>query len=229
VVTDRDREVVGWIGRLGAASAPDVMAAFGLGRSAVYRRLGLLVGWELLRPVRLLHARPALLVATREGLRFAGLGHLDVCHVGVASANHWARCAQVAVALMRSEPAYRVRSERELRATELARGGAVASAELSRLPDGRPRLRRPDLVLSPRHTGTPVPIEVELTIKAPRRLEAICRAWARCRLVDGVRYYAPAHVARAVRRAADKVSASDAIDVRSLDELLREGRHDLAA
>ncbi|MGZ4331763.1 MAG: hypothetical protein ACXVFN_13570 [Solirubrobacteraceae bacterium] len=122
-----------------------------------------------------------------------------------------------------------MRSERELRAAELARGGAVASAELGRLPDGRPRLRRPDLVLSPRWEGRPIPIEVELTIKAPRRLEAICRAWGRCRLVDEVRYYAPAHVARAVRRAADKVRASDVIEVRSLDELLREVRHDLAA
>ncbi|MDP9345612.1 MAG: hypothetical protein M3P44_07795 [Actinomycetota bacterium] len=221
VVTDRDREIVEWVGRLGAARARDVMARFALGRSAAYRRLGVLVDVELLRPVRLLHARPALLVVTRDGLRFVGLGDYEVCHVVVASANHWAQCARVAVALERSEPGRRVRSERELRAVEIERGQAVASAQLGRLPDGRARLRRPDLVLTSRDGGLPIPIEVELSVKAPRRLEAICRAWARCRIVDGVRYYAPPHVARAVRRAADKVHATDAIDVRSLDELLR--------
>lgn len=230
VVTDRDREIVEWVGRLGAACAPDVMARFAIGRSAAYRRLGVLADAGLLRSVRLLHARPALLVATREGLRFAGLADFEVCHVGVASANHWAQCARVAVALQRSEPGYRVRSERELRAVELDRGHAVASAQLGRLPDGRVRLRRPDLVLTSRTGGLPVPIEVELSVKAPRRLEAICRAWARCQIVDGVRYYAPPHVARAVRRAADKVHASDVIDTRSLDELLRgEARDDRLA
>ena len=77
-------------------------------------------------------------------------------------------------------------SEREVRVAELDAGGPVASAELGRLPDGRPRLRRADLVLMPREQDgrRPVAVEVELAVKWARRLEAICRAWARCRLVD---------------------------------------------
>ena len=48
MVTDRDRSIVEWIGRLGAASAADVMARFGMGRTATYRRLRALVDQGLL-------------------------------------------------------------------------------------------------------------------------------------------------------------------------------------
>jgi hypothetical protein len=80
--------------------------------------------------------------------------------------------------------------EPRLRAAELDAGGAVASAELGRLPDGRARLHRPDLVLFP-DPALPVAVEAELSVKGAPRLEAICRVWARCRLVSEVRYYAP--------------------------------------
>ena len=65
-------------------------------------------------------------------------------------------------------------------------------------------------------------VEVELSVKGARRLEAICRAWARCRLVREVRYYAPPPVARAVSRAVSSVHAHDAIQVLSLEDALRE-------
>ena len=114
-------------------------------------------------------------------------------------------------------------SEREVRVAELEAGGAVASAELGRLPDGRPRLRRADLVLMPREPSgrRPVAVEVELAVKWARRLEAICRAWARCRLVDRVRYYASPAAARAVARAVERVQAHDVIEIHSLDETLK--------
>jgi hypothetical protein len=82
-------------------------------------------------------------------------------------------------------------------------------------------LRRPDLVLFPAG-GLPVAVEVELSVKGARRLQAICRAWARCRLVSQVRYYAPPRVARAVSRAVSAVHAYDAIRVLSLDDALKE-------
>jgi hypothetical protein len=90
------------------------------------------------------------------------------------------------------------------------------------LPDGRPRLRRPDLVLFP-EAALPVAVEVELSVKGSRRLEAICRAWARCRIVSEVRYYGSPHVARAVSRAVSSVRAHDAIRILSIDEALKEG------
>jgi hypothetical protein len=86
---------------------------------------------------------------------------------------------------------------------------------------GEPLLHRPDLVLGPDETaaGLPVAVEVELTIKAPRRLTDICRAWARCRTVAGVLYIAPPEVGRALERAIVRAHAHERIVVVGLDAL----------
>ena len=68
----------------------------------------------------------------------------------------------------------------------------------------------------------PVAVEVELSVDGSRRLEAICRAWACCRIVSEVRCYAPQQIARAVSRAVSSVRANDAIRILSLDEALKE-------
>jgi hypothetical protein len=115
-----------------------------------------------------------------------------------------------------------------LRAAELDAGEAVASARLGELPDGRPRLRRPDLVLFP-DAVLPVAVEVELSVKASRRLQAICRAWVRCRIVSEVRYYAPPHVARAVSRAVSVVHGHDRIRILNLEDALKEASDDRLA
>ena len=166
LVTDRDTQIVRWVGVLGAAGAEDIMGRFGMGRTVAYRRLRILVQAGLLDRVRLLHAQPALFVATREGLAFAGLPHVQPAAVGPASVRHWTLCARLAVVLEADERGYRVWGEPQLRAAEHAAGHPIASATLGTLPDGRPRLRRPDLVLIPRSgDGLPVAIEVELTVK----------------------------------------------------------------
>lgn len=91
-------------------------------------------------------------------------------------------------------------------------------------------LHRPDLALvSP--SGRVVAIEVERSIKAPGRLRAICRGWARARHVSHVYYLATEPAGRAVRRAIDATRAHDRIavlasaDVAGLAarELAREG------
>jgi hypothetical protein len=221
VVTDRDRSVVAWIGVVGAASAQDVMARFGVGRTVGYRRLRALVDHGLLTRSRLVYGQPALYVATRDGLGWAGLSPLDPARVGVATTRHWAVCARLAVMLERAERC-EVWGEPRLRAAELETERSVASAEMGRMPDGRPRLHRPDLVLFPPDPALPVAVEVELSVKAARRLEGICRAWARCRLISEVRYFAPAHVARAVSRAVSVAHAHDRIRIMSLDDALKE-------
>jgi hypothetical protein len=221
VVTDRDRSVVEWVAVVGAVSAQDVMQRFGVGRTVGYRRLRALVDHGLLSRARLVYGQPALYVATRDGLAWAGMPQVEPARVGVATTRHWAVCARLAVILERSD-ACEVWGEPHLRAAELAADRPIASAQLGQLPDGRPRLRRPDLVLFPPEAALPVAVEVELSVKGARRLEAICRAWARCRIVSEVRYYAPAHVARAVSRAVSVVHAHDAIRILSLDEALKE-------
>jgi hypothetical protein len=220
VVTDRDRSVVGWVAVIGAVSAQDVMDRFGLGRTVGYRRLRALVEAGLLARSRLVHGQPTLYVATREGIAWAGMPHVDPARVGVPTTRHWALCARLAVILERERGGVEVWGEPRLRAAELQACTAVASAHLGQLPDGRSRLGRPDLVLFPADPALPVAIEVELSVKASRRLEQICRAWARCRLVSELRYYTPPHVARAVSRAVSVAHAGDVIRVLSLDDAL---------
>jgi hypothetical protein len=99
VVTDRDRVVVAWVSDIGAVSAQDVMARFGVGRTAGYRRLARLVEQGLLVRSRLVYGQPALYVATGEGLAWAGLSQLDPAMVGVSTTRHWALCARLAVVL----------------------------------------------------------------------------------------------------------------------------------
>jgi hypothetical protein len=80
-MTNRDRELVGWVARFGAASTEDVLARFGLGRTAGCRRIRACVDAGLVDRVRLLHGEPGLLVITRRGLRVAGLEALGPCRV----------------------------------------------------------------------------------------------------------------------------------------------------
>src|SRR3954462_3573617 len=101
MVTDRDRSVVAWVAVIGAVSAQDVMARFGVGRTVGYRRLGALVDHGLLVRERLVYGQRALYVVSGEGVAFAGLGEVDPARVGYATARHWALCARLAVVLER--------------------------------------------------------------------------------------------------------------------------------
>ena len=216
----RDWEIVHWIGRMGAATLDQVRARFALGRTAAYRRVAVAVDAGLVERVSLLRAQPALLRATRRGLRYVGLP-LGVAQAPPELVGHWIACGWVAVALEREFGPGSVRSEREVRQLERCQGRAVASARLGEKPDGSERLHLPDLAVV-REERT-VAIEVELTPKAPKRLEAIVRAWRRARWVDSTRYYVRAGgVRRGLERAIERAHAADRIDVRPIESLLDE-------
>jgi hypothetical protein len=212
VHTPKDEEVVAWIGGLGAAGAEHVMGRFAMGRSWAYARLSRLVLGGLLEQRTLLYRQPGLYIATVEGLRWCGLERLGVYRVGPGGFRHACEVARVAVALQARRPDWRVLSERQLRAAEADEGRLVASVKLGQLPGGRSALHRPDLALvSP--SGVVVVVEVELSIKAPRRLAAICRAWARARHVERVYYLTEGATARAVERAIREVRAEERITI----------------
>jgi hypothetical protein len=82
---------------------------------------------------------------------------------------------------------------------------------------GRALLHRPDLTLR-QQSGPMVAVEVELTVKAPRRLRAICLAWARSRAVAGVMYFVSPPVRAPLERALDAVRAADRIAVVELSD-----------
>ncbi|HEY5344005.1 MAG TPA: hypothetical protein VIJ66_10165 [Solirubrobacteraceae bacterium] len=220
--------IMQWTARIGAVTAEaladrlDVNVASARGRLQALQK----AGW--LSRTRPLAEQPALYTATRAGLRVAALQGLDPCRVSASNAHHLIVCAWVAAALERCYSDHAVLGERELRRDERECGVALASARLGIAPDGGPLLHRPDLVLWPRDAedaedgaGLPVAVEVELTVKAPRRLAEICRAWARCRCVAGVLYLAPPEVRRALERAIDQVEAGDRIAVLGLDAVPR--------
>ncbi|HUB74652.1 MAG TPA: hypothetical protein VL979_11520 [Solirubrobacteraceae bacterium] len=216
--TDRDAEIVGWIGGLGAAGAEHVMARFGMGRSWAYARLSRLVVGGLLEQRALLYRQPGLYLATGEGLRWHGLERLGVYRVGPGGFQHAWVLAGVAAALYRGLPGWGLLSERELRVVEVERRELVGSVRVGELPGGRPALHRPDLV-AVGLDGRRVAVEVELSVKAPRRLAAVCQGYARARHIEHAYYLATAPVARAVERAVAEVRAGDRVTVLGLSDV----------
>jgi hypothetical protein len=237
--TPERKAIMQWTARMGAVTAEALADRLDVSVNSARGQLQVLqkVGW--LSRERPLAEQPALYTATRAGLQTAALQGLDPCRVSVSNANHLIVCARVAAALERCYPDHLVLGERELRRDERERGIPLASAQLGIAPDGGPLLHRPDLVLWPeesangdrwegiregrlesaREGGLPVPIEVELTVKAPQRLADICRAWARCRCVAGVIYLAPPEVRRALHRAVDQAQVGERIAILSLNAL----------
>ena len=223
-ISPRALHAARWAAELGAITAEalairsrvSLASARGVLRSA--ERAGLLARSQPL------HRRPPLFAVTTRGLRATDTIGLGVGRVSASNAAHLAAVAEVAATLGRRHPDHRVQGERELRRDEQLAGRALASARLGLTPEGAPAWHRADLILWPRDGGGPVAVEVELTIKAPRRLGNICRAWARCQLVAGVLYYAPPDVTPAVRRAIETTQAADRVVLLALDGVLSRPR-----
>jgi hypothetical protein len=218
VQTARDQQIVGWIARIGAAGAEHVQARFGIGRSQAYARLAALSSDGLLEHKQLLHRIPGLYVASAEGLRWSGQERLGVQRVSAGGFQHAWEVASTAVALSARLPDWRQLSERELCALERDEQRLVASVSFGELPGGRPALHRPDLVLLDGE-GSVLAIEVELSLKAARRLQSIARAYARARHLSHVYYLATAPAARAVGNAVTEVRANDRIAVLALGDV----------
>jgi hypothetical protein len=219
-----------WVGGIGAVTAEAVSQRELTTVSSARARLAAAHGDGLLARERPLSGRPALYTLTRAGLRAAGLHGLQECRVSPANALHLITCAAVAAGLERCYPSHRLIGERELRRQERLRGEPLASARLGGGAGCEP-LHRPDLVLWPHaaEQELPVAVEVELAVKAPRRLAAICRSWARCREVAGALYLAAPSAERALLRAIEQVDASPRVLVVPLDALGQACAHQSGA
>lgn len=208
----RRADVLGWAARLGAVSAAALAVRerqqqldSARARLAAAEQAGSMRAW------RLLSGEPPLYTLTRAGLRAAGRADLALSRVSPAGAAHAAACCSAAVALESAFPGHRAVGEPEIRCAFAdlcppvrARGGV-----------GGVRFHRPDLLLVPAAfpDARATAVEVELTVKAPARLEAICRAWARQREVGGVIYIAPDHVRSALARAIERAGARERIAI----------------
>jgi hypothetical protein len=199
---------------MGAVTLGHVQQRFELGRTVAYRRIAACTAAGLLERVETLRGQPALIRATRRGLRFTYV-QLQVAQVRPELVGHWIACGGVALALEEEFGSEALLSEREIRALESDDRGRVVSAVVGERPEGSEILHRPDLaVLSDAHL---LAIEVELAPKAPQRLEMIVRAWRRARWVAGVRYYAsPGAVTAGVERAIARTHAEGRVELRGL-------------
>jgi hypothetical protein len=206
--------LVRFVGRHGLVRIGQVMTVMGVGRTAAYRRVAACVDAGLLEGIELLRSEPRLLRATREGLRYAGLG-LPVAEISPGTVDHWLRCTSTALLIGKNTGHDRVLTEREIVIAEQIEERPIGSAEVGRLPNGRPRMHRGDLAVLT-DTGT-VAVEVELTPKSPARLEAIIRAWRMAvgaGVVKEVHYLCePGPTRRAVERAVANTLAEDFIAI----------------
>jgi|SRR6185437_3412109 len=214
-------DILCWAASLGAVTAEALALRLDITLASARARLSAARRHGLIAKERPLIDTPALFTVTRAGLRACGAHGIDPCRVSAGGAEHLSVCAMAAAALERCYPDHRLIGERELRRDERDLGHPLASAVLDFAGADASRKHHPDLVLLPNDAGClPVAVEVELTVKAPRRLAHICRAWARCSSVAGVLYLAPGRVERALERAIDQARASEQIVVVPLEGLL---------
>lgn len=217
---ERDRELVRLVGRHGVMTVEQAMRATGVGRTATYRRAAALIEAGLLERLDLLRSEPSLLHATRDGLRYAKLA-MPVAAISPGTVDHWLRCVTAALDLGERYGHNRVLTERDIVSREVLEERSIAKAEIhgGRAYGGR-RFHRADLaVLS--EEGV-IAVEVELTPKAPRRLEELLRAWRQFvgrGDVSEVRYLCePGQTRRLIERIVQKVKADLAIQIEDAPE-----------
>ena len=163
----RDRQLVGFIGRHGVVCIEHVMSALGVRRAQAYRRVAACIERGLLERLDLLTDEPSLLRATRDGLRYAGLG-LPLADRLTGRGRSPAALRHHRAAPRRALRPRSILTERELLLAEQLEERLIASAKLGEDPGGRQHLHHPDLVILTE--DRPIAIEVELTPKAPHRL-----------------------------------------------------------
>lgn len=220
-ITEKDVEVLEFVARYGVVPREVVKMWAGSGRSAAAARE------RRLREAGLIEVRPGfgggrLVVCRRGGLKAVGREELAVPRLSPATVRHDGVAARVGAGLERA--GLDVLCEREIEARERAEAGRVLSAP--RRGGGH---HRPDLVVL---TATgPVAIEVGLTDKSARRLDALMRSWRRAVSAGGfagVRYLCAPRALPYVERAVARTAGERAITVESLEGLIaavNDGAH----
>lgn len=215
----RDRELLHYVGRQGIVTIEHVMGAMKAGRAVTYKRVARCIELGLLERHDVLRTEPSILRATREGLDYARLG-LPVASISPGTLEHDLRCATAAIALEEWVGPTHIATEREIALVERQMGKPVASAAVGEGRRGKTRYHRGDL-LQRFPDGKAFVIEIELTSKAPRRLEEILMGWYRAKGINGVVYFCRAgKTYRGVERAIARKEVGKRIIVRDIEELL---------
>src|SRR5258707_8449422 len=124
---DRDRELVGLIGRHGAMSMEQLMRAMEVGRTATYRRFQRCEAAGLVERLTIPGVGPVL-HSTRDGIRYAGLG-LPAAAVSPGTPDHMQRCTSVAIRVRERYGHEHLLTEREIAFAEAIEERPLASAQ----------------------------------------------------------------------------------------------------
>jgi hypothetical protein len=208
-VTDRDVEILKWIGRNGVVTPAQVACHHftredgAIGQWAAYRRIRVLEELGLLRHDRTFWRESNVLRLTQAG---AELADADVgpARLVLAEVHHALAVVDLVEALVEASPAgTELTTERELR---IARRRELATG------DRRPgRGRIPDAVLTNR--GHQIAVELDLTPKRTRDLENILRAYRQERFDKVVWYVLPGQFDR-VKEIVRRNRSTDLVEVR---------------
>jgi hypothetical protein len=202
-ITDRDLQIVGWVGRQRFASAEQIRGRFGMDLSRSYRRLRATAAAGLVEHRQVFHG-PGVYLATERGLGAVDLP-LPQAKVDVRTYHHDLALAGLCAGyeLAGSD----VVTEREIRAAD-----AFATEPRFAIQLGDRRLHLPDLIVSD-DQGL-VAVELERTAKRAIRLDRILGAYLRARHLTGVRYHAASpRLESWLRQAVERVHAEDFIEV----------------
>ena len=217
-VTDRDIEIVRWLGRHRLATAEQVMRRFEMQRSKAYQRLAVLVAAGLVRHEPGVRS-PRVYLATSAGLAGAKLD-LPRATVSAASFAHDVALVDVAIPLERA--GHNVCSEREIRRHTSDDGSNPFQLRL--LGSGSDaRGAWPDLALVDHCARTITAIEVELTLKKAERLAGKLTAYVASNYARVIYLCDKEPVAQAVRAQAARVGMAPRVEVKPLStDLARE-------
>lgn len=210
LLTDRDREMLAWIGRHGLVTPEQVARRYftradgSVGLRVTYRRLQKLQELALLRRDLTPHASsPNVLRLTRQGARAA---EIDVVPARLVESElrHALSLVELMEHLAADNPSAEIRTEREVRASRLKehRLGARRPGR-GRTPDGE--LGFP--------SGQTVAVELDLTPKRTLLLERILRAYRQERY-DQVWWYVPPGVVPRLSRLVIEERSDDFVEVR---------------
>jgi hypothetical protein len=188
---------------------PDQVAAHafardggGVGRWAAYRRLRKLQQLGLIRRDPTFWRRPQVLRLTRKGCQYAEIG-LEPAHLILPEVRHALAVVDLTQQLLAEHPSAELTTERELR---VQRRKEMATGQ--RRP-GRGRI--PDAVLHMR--GKDVAIELDLTPKRSRDIEAILTAYTQ-EQYDAVWWYVGPGTVERVRKVVKDHRANDYVTVK---------------
>jgi hypothetical protein len=181
-ISGRDLEVLEFVARFGTVPRDVVAKWAGTGRAVTAARERRLRESGLAEVLPGVGDTGRLVICTRSGLRAVFRGELPVPKFSPGTVRHTAEVARVGIELERDGAT--VLSEREVLAAERIAGQRIYSASMSERS-----FHRPDLVVVSEVVEA---VEVELTAKAPHRLDSILRAWRRAvmdRKIARVRYF----------------------------------------